>query len=182
MMMSLMSLIEFSVYSFNDWEPCTESPHHPDPVLEPETKSSGLLVLTVNMRCVWTAIKFVSAQALTLPAVPSSLTTAVWLASAALSPCCFSFLNLLVSFSTSLHSLASQSNLLFGREEGLCWYCTFYTSVTQIQHAAFPKYLLHRGTSAQPLTVNLLHHEEKTDSHELFKMYQTTFLMRKVAV
>ena len=27
-----------------------------------------------------------------------------------------------------LHSLASQSNLLFGREEGLCWYCTFSLS------------------------------------------------------
>ncbi|XP_068586021.1 myocyte-specific enhancer factor 2D isoform X2 [Cebidichthys violaceus] len=36
----------------------------------------------------------------------------------------FFFLNLLVSSPpppTSLHSLASQSNLLFGREDGLCW-------------------------------------------------------------
>ncbi|CAB1445870.1 unnamed protein product [Pleuronectes platessa] len=41
--------------------------------------------------------------------------------------------------------LASQSNLLFGREDGLCWYCTLYTS-----HGSptFPESLLHRGTSA----------------------------------
>lgn len=118
------------------------------------------------MHCVWTIINCVSAQA-AVPALSNNISvwlkqllscfsfvvtmsglTNAWPPSHCF-PAVLAFLNLLVSFSTSLHSLASQSNLLFGREEGLCWYCTLYTSATQLQHAAFPKYLLHRGTAAQ---------------------------------
>lgn len=50
---------------------CTEDTQWPDPHRKKKPMISTLLELTVRMHCVWTTIKFVSAQALTLPALPA---------------------------------------------------------------------------------------------------------------